>query len=224
MDISIPVVMKDVGFRFRRKIILKSINLVIKPKERILLLGRNGGGKSTLLKIMAGLTSPKGNVFVFGKDPFCFEVKKKRTFVPQQIDYPEKITVGEVIRFVKQHYQKTIMSGYDLLTLYELKEDEYASALSSGQKKRLALALALLARPKLLLLDEPESGLDVQFRESVLNKFILSSQQQEAAIVMASHFFESVIQYFDRVLVLKDGVLVSDCSADSFIKLQTGRK
>lgn len=218
-NFEIPVSLENVKFRSRYKTVLKTLSLDVHSNEKILLLGPNGSGKSTLLKIMSGLLKPIGSIKIFGEASYSITAKKLRAYVPQQIDYPSKITVSELIDFIALHYQQKI-EKYELLKLYQLNHDEFAANLSSGQKRRLTLALAFIGNPKLLLLDEPEAGLDVEFRESVLNRLLLRNQANNMTIIMASHFFETMTEFFDRVIILNKGQLIFDSNMDQFLKIK----
>lgn len=214
------ITMNNVGFKSNGKIILNSISKSFDKNQKILLLGPNGSGKSTLLNVMAGLLKSTGTVSIYGENAYSNQAKKTRAFVPQLIDFPFKLTVLELITFVRQHYNKKISTD-EISRSYNIDLHEYAYNLSGGKKRRLALALALLANPQLLLLDEPESGLDVQFRESILQEIILKTKKKQMTIIMASHFFESSTKYFDRVLIIKKGDIIFDEKMDIFLKLKT---
>lgn len=214
------VYMENICFKADGKDITNKICKTIHESEKILLLGPNGSGKSTLLKIISGLLQPTiGDISINGYPADSMNARKIRSFVPQFIDFPPMLKVQELITFVQQHYQE-VMLNEKWIKKYDINPNEYASCLSGGQKRRLALALALLGNPKLLLLDEPESGLDVHFRESVLNEMIFKSDQRNIAIIMATHFFEAAIKYFDRIMIINKGKIIYDDTRENYLESQ----
>lgn len=213
------VVMRNINFVSADKVILHTMSMQIANHQKVLLLGPNASGKSTLIKIIAGvLRATMGQCSVFDMLPYTLPAKKHCAYVPQHIEFPVKLTVAEVINFVASHYQQPLHLNR-LLQSYELHGDAYASTLSGGQKHRLMLALALLSQPTLLLLDEPENGLDVQFRERVLHEIFRSFRERHVAVVMATHLFATKIHYFDRVIILKRGTIIFDGSVDQFLEV-----
>lgn len=219
MESNPPILMNNVSFISNKKTILNNLNMTIKQNERVLLLGPNGSGKSTLLKACSGLLMTTGEMTIFGFAPHSLKAKRVRSFVSQHIDFPIKLTIGEIIHFVQQHYAMRIPLDQFAAT-YELNLKQHASQLSGGQQRRLALALALLPNPKLLLLDEPESGLDIQIRESILKEMIMNTTQHHIAIVMATHFFATAMQYFDRVIILREGKIICDHPMKTFLQFK----
>lgn len=213
------VLMQDVSVKTVSKIIVDNINLKVQHNERILMLGPNGSGKSSLLKILAGLLNPTGKVEIFGSNVDDMFVKQRRAYLPQEIDYPPRIKIKEIINFVANHYPPK-EDNSTILAQYNLNPEEYAASLSGGQKRRFALALALLGQPKLILLDEPEAGLDVQFRETAIKEIIDQASKQDMTLIMTSHLFENVVAYFTRVIIMKAGKLILDSPVDKLISFK----
>lgn len=217
-NIKNTISIKNLSFKSNGKKIIRNINAIVNENEKILLLGPNGSGKSTFLKLLAGLLQGDGELSIFGYTPTSIDAKKIRAFVPQFIDFPPMLRVCELVKFVQVHYSQNV--SFDFKSKYGIDKNTFASTLSGGQKRRLALMLALTANPSILLLDEPESGLDIQFRESVLNDIILKSTDKPMAIIMATHFFEASLKYFDRIWIMKDGEIIYNETREHFFGLK----
>jgi heme exporter protein A len=193
---------------------LRGIDLRVEEGERMALLGANGAGKTTLLRILAGLAKPgAGTARIAGLDLLrdTQEVRSLVGFVAHQPYLYEELTALENLRFfgrmygVKGHKERAA----ELLTSVGLakRANERASALSRGQLQRLALARALLHEPRLLLLDEPETGLDedgIALLETLMHTHIANG----GTILLTTHSLERALQWSDRIGLLSNGRLV----------------
>lgn len=191
---------------------LKDINITIKDKEFIAILGPNGGGKTTFLKAILGLVKPSlGEVKVYGKKP---SYKRNAIgYVPQftkfEKNFPvnvfDVVLMGRLkpgIKFFQKYskedieYAKHIMT---LLEIYELK-DRQIGQLSGGQMQRVLIARALCTEPKLLLLDEPTASLDVQSKNSIYS--LLKELNKDITILVVTHDTGFVFSYVDKIACL----------------------
>lgn len=214
------VSLKNIEFKIKDQIILQSITESIAPKTRALLLGPNGSGKSTLLKIIGAALKADGEVTLFGKPADSIAAKEKRLFIPQQLDFPAKLTIKELIHFICSHFRHPTKPSIlnEWLKQYLLNPNVYAMNLSCGQKKRLAILLAFIIQPSLLLLDEPEVGVDLQFRDTMLKEVL--SRDPARTVVITTHAFDGLIDLIDRVLILKQGRLIFADTITSFLQIQ----
>lgn len=210
------VFMNNLSFFSQQKIILDNLNASICENEKVLLLGPNGSGKSTLLKIISGLLKAEGELTIYGRAADSLATKYLRAYVPQLLDYPAKIKIKELMNFIQNHY-KHKSGSQKLGNLFDISLNDYAATLSLGQKKRLAISLATVCHPKLLLLDEPDAGLDVQSRETLLNE-LMGNIQNKMTIIMTSHFFDRAKTYFDRIIILKNGKIILNSSLKFFLQ------
>jgi molybdate transport system ATP-binding protein len=183
----------------------------IKRGEFIAVSGRSGSGKSTLLRVIAGLESSFGKIEVFGKvwqDENSFLPPQKRGigFVFQDYALFSNMTVLQNLLYVKddKNLAKHLL---EITELYSLK-DRYPHTLSGGQKQRVALARALMNRPKLLLLDEPLSAIDEELRESLQKEILALHEEFGTTTILVSHSKKEIESLCDRVLVIRDGVVV----------------
>jgi len=191
--------------------VLSDISFNVNEKDFIGLIGPNGGGKSTLLKIILGLLIPdKGSIRIFGKKPKY--VRDKIGYVPQysQIDLNYPISVWEIVisgllgrkkigsRFNEKDKAKTfkILEKMKLLDLMETPVGQ----LSGGQRQRVLVARALVRNPKLLLLDEPTNNVD-QESGSDLYK-LLHNLNKNIAIMIVSHDVSTVSKYVNKIFCL----------------------
>lgn len=187
-----------------KKPVLNDVNLEIYGKDRIALLGSNGSGKSTIVNIIAGMLRPDA-----GHIERLFDPKEDLNVMPQENVLIETLRLAEHIALsagIHRIYSTQFVSG--LLQKFHLEEQANVriSDLSGGQKKRLALLLSVMSSSKLLILDEPTVGMDLESIDFFWNYM----DHVAGSILTITHDFNQIDRYFNRVLLLKDGVIVQD--------------
>ncbi|GIH20540.1 ABC transporter ATP-binding protein [Rugosimonospora africana] len=201
----------DVTRRYGAEIALAGVSLDIQPGELIGLLGPNGAGKSTLVNLLAGLRRPSsGTVTLFGGDPREPARRQHIGLTPQETGLPPTLRVGECIDYVAAHFDNPLERD-EVLTRFGLNGlvKRQAGGLSGGQKRRLAIALAFVGRPRLVFLDEPTTGLDVEVRH-VLWDVIRAFHAEGGTVLLTSHNLEEVEALATRVIVLGAGRILAD--------------
>lgn len=210
------VELAGVAKRFGRAVALRGIDLVVAPGEVVAVLGANGAGKTTLLRTIATLARPtRGRLRLFGLDPW-----RERTIVRARIGvvahqpylYPE-LTCRENLRFFATMFAAPadVPSIDAVLARVGLaaRRDDRAASLSRGLLQRLSLARAIVHRPELLILDEPDTGLDAPGR-AVLDNVIAEQAEAGGAVVFTSHAIDRALDIATRIVVLERGSLVLD--------------
>ncbi|MBX7269504.1 ABC transporter ATP-binding protein [Micromonospora sp. Llam7] len=202
--------------RYGSVLALDQVNLEVHGGELVGLLGPNGAGKSTLLNLLVGLRKPtSGRVELYGGDPREPASRRQVGVTPQETGLPATLRVGEVVDFVSAHYPDPIPRG-ELLDRFGLSEQvrRQTGGLSGGQKRRLAVALAFVGRPRLVLLDEPTTGLDVEARHT-LWEAIRAFHADGGTVLLSSHYLEEVEALAHRVVVIGRGRVLADDSVDA---------
>lgn len=188
--------------------VLNDLSLDIYDNERIALLGLNGSGKTTMISIMTGLKkADSGNV------KFNFNKKKGLKLMPQNDVLINDMKVIELIKLTQllnkvknNNYVESLVKEFNFSELM----DHYVGSLSGGQKRRLSLLLSLMAPSKLLVLDEPTVGMDLETIDILWNHL----EHVTGSILMVTHDFNQIDKFFSRVLLLKDGKIESDMNVD----------
>ena len=199
--------------RFGAITAVDDVSLDIHSGSILGLLGPNGAGKTTVLSMLQGLRRPtSGTVRLFGADPTIASSRQNLGSTPQETALPPTLRVGEVIDFVGRHFENRV-SVEELSTEFGLDDliRRQTGALSGGQKRRLSVALAFVGRPKLVLLDEPTTGLDVDARHALWD----AVRRQHAAgstVVVTSHYLEEIEALAERVVVMGGGRVLADDS------------
>ena len=183
---------------FKNKEVLKGVSFSIEEGDKVALLGNNGAGKSTLLKIIAGqLQANAGRI----ETPLDFQTEIG--MMPQGDILIDDLKVGDLVLLKCYMNQLEDIDIDALLKMVELEEyrNQYVMGLSGGQKRRLSLLLTILNEPRLIFLDEPTTGMDL---ESVDNFWHLLEEQNFTSVVV-THDFNQIDHFFTKVLILKDG-------------------
>ncbi|GIG21957.1 ABC transporter ATP-binding protein [Cellulomonas chitinilytica] len=199
---------------------LDDVSLSVEEGELVGLLGPNGAGKTTLLSLVSGLRRPdSGVVRLFGGDPRDAASRIGLGTTPQDTGLPPTLTVGEVVDLVGRHYPAP-MPRAEVLARFGLEDlvRRQTGGLSGGQRRRLAVALALVGRPRLVLLDEPTTGLDVEARH-VLWQALREYHADGATVVLTSHYLEEIEALADRVVVVGGGRVLADDSLAAVLGL-----
>jgi len=183
-------------------------------------LGPNGAGKTTTIKMLMGLAPPTdGTIALFGlpMPEKALEIKQQIGLVPDESLLFDHLTGGEFIEFAGRIYQldRTVarQRTRELLELFELDSagNKLISEYSKGMRKRVAMAAALIHRPKLFLMDEPFEGVDA-VGARLMKDILLDQVRHGATIFLTSHVLEVVERLCDRVAIIRDGKLVIDGS------------
>jgi len=192
---------------------LKSIDLSIKKGEIFALLGPNGAGKTTLIESVCGLVEPsKGDISVGGYD-IKKEYKKARALiglVPQELNLEAFTTVHDTLRYTRGYFglpqdEVLVEKVLKRLSLWE-KQGSNLRTLSGGMKRRVLIARALISEPKVLFLDEPTAGVDVELRRELMD-FVQELKEEGMTIILTTHYLEEAERLADRVGLIQDGVL-----------------
>ncbi|MFY1673764.1 ABC transporter ATP-binding protein [Plantactinospora sp. WMMB334] len=190
---------------------LDRVDLDLPAGELVGLLGPNGAGKSTLLSLLVGLRRVhSGRVELFGGDPRDPAHRRQIGMTPQETGLPPTLRVGEVVDFVAAHYADPVPRA-ELLGRFGLDDlvRRQTGGLSGGQKRRLAVALAFVGRPRLVFLDEPTTGLDVTARRELWDG-IRQFHADGGTVLLSSHYLEEIEALAHRVVVLGGGRVLAD--------------
>jgi ABC-2 type transport system ATP-binding protein len=197
--------------RFGQILALDRVSLAIDGGTTLALLGPNGAGKSTLAALSLGLRAPDtGTVRICGRDPRDHQARRAVGAMPQDTLFPQTLRVGELVEFVASHFGAP-MRVEEALAEFGLAElaARPAGALSVGQRRRLALTLAFVGRPDLLVLDEPTAALDAEGRGAVWSA-VRAAHERGAAVVVATHQLDEADAVATRIVALDRGRVVAD--------------
>jgi len=222
MDPSAVVDIRDVWFAYNHQPVLRDVNLRIEPNELVCVVGPNGGGKTTLLKLILGLLRPdRGRVVVLGRTPV--DARPLVGYAPQHTSFDPRfpVSVMDVVlmgrlartRRLGPHRREDRAAAAEALQevgLADIRRRPLAE-LSGGQQQRVMIARALTSRPQLLLLDEPTAGLDVAVEVGLYE--LLSRLRRRLTVVMVSHDVGFVSQTVGKVVCVKGTVAVHPTGA-----------
>lgn len=205
---------------YGKEAVLEDFSLQADRGEIIGLVGENGAGKSTLLKIIATLNRPtRGEVYIdeqsYGKH--YKKLRRKIGYVPQEVELWEALTVMENMKFFEELSLENRSISELKALLSELHLEKYntkVSRLSGGMKRKLNLAISLIHKPELLLLDEPTAGIDLKSRIEI-GKFLKSLSGKGTLIIYTSHDMTEIKELCDRTIIIgKDPFYKNILSAD----------
>ena len=199
---------------------LKGISLEVEQGDFFALLGPNGAGKSTFIGILSTLvTKTAGEVRILGRDvdTHVYQTKLDLGVVPQEINFSQFEKVGDVVRTQAGYYglprrlaAERSEKYLKLLGLWE-KRDERSRSLSGGMKRRMMIARALVHEPRLLILDEPTAGVDIELRRSMWD-FLLEINRAGTTIVLTTHYLEEAEQLCRNIAIIDEGRIIENTS------------
>ncbi len=203
---------QNINKTYGRRAVLNDVSITVEKGEIFGLIGPNGAGKTTLVECIAGLRQPDGGqIRVMGLDPHKDRAALRRILgiQLQASQLPDKIKVWEALDWFSGFYENPEDWNAILTALgLEDKRNDTFEKLSGGQKQRLSVALALVGRPEILILDELTTGLDPEARRSIW-QYIADARARGVTILLVSHFMEEAERLCDRLAVMDSGQVVA---------------
>jgi iron complex transport system ATP-binding protein len=217
--------------KFDQKTLFRDLSLTAKEGQILAIIGPNGSGKSTLLRSLAKNLKPKeGSILLDGKALECYsagELARTMAFLPQTPGVPADITVRDLIGYGRYPYQSwwKSTSGQDKEIVDQIiKEtgllqmaERLVSTLSGGERQRVWLAMALAQQPKVLLLDEPTTYLDISHQLEILTLIKRLNKTQGITVIMVLHEINHAARFADTVAIMKEGSLYASGAPDKVI-------
>ncbi|MDK0617925.1 ABC transporter ATP-binding protein [Clostridium perfringens] len=190
--------------KFRRKKVLENISFNVKKGEITALLGLNGVGKSTLLKIIMGLVKPDEGEVLFNGEKLNYKTYENIAFVPDVLNTYGDMKIKDAFEYMSMMYEKWDMDkAYEMLKDFKLTDDLKINKLSKGNIARVKLILGFARHPEYLLLDEPFSGIDIFTREKFIESLI-GYMDNDIGILLTTHELKEVENIVDKVVFLSD--------------------
>jgi iron complex transport system ATP-binding protein len=222
---------RDIRFSYDGIEVIKGINLSIGQGTIVGLLGANGVGKSTLLKLLTGILSTRhGKILYKGKELKHLpkrEISKRIAYVPQSPTFGFPFTVSEIIKMGRAPYlgrfefendrdNELAFQAMETVGITHL-QDRLVSEISGGEKQLTSFARALAQEPELMVLDEPATFLDVRHKTEILKLLLKLKTQRSISIIAATHDVFSALFYFDKLIILKEGELLAEGECDQVL-------
>jgi len=199
---------------FDDKEILKNINLSVDSGKIIGLLGRNGQGKTTLIKLINDLLTPtSGDVLINGKKP-GIESKKLISYLPERTYLDKSMTVNQAVNYFSEFYDNFDREkAVKLLKDLDLDINQKLSKMSKGMQEKVQLILVMARNAQLYILDEPLGGVDPATRDYILDT-ILSNFSEGASVIISTHLIADIERILDEVIFIEKGEIMLTSSAD----------
>ncbi len=205
------------------------VNLAIKRGQYVALLGPNGAGKTTLVEMIEGIQkADKGEIRIKGKK---WKGNKQELYQLlgislQETRFLDKVRVAETIEMFASFYgqnQEKVKKTIELVGLQK-KKRALVKNLSGGQKQRLALGIALINEPEMLILDEPTTGLDPTARREIWDILIRLKKEKETALILTTHYMEEAAYLCDHIIIMDQGKFLAEGTIDSLLDEQNMKK
>jgi Cu-processing system ATP-binding protein len=213
----------NVTKRYGRVVAASDVSFDLRSGEMVALIGHNGAGKTTLMKLMLGLIRPTlGSIEVLGDNPAAgqFAGRRHLGFLPENVAFDAALTGRETQAFYARLKGEPARRALDLLDAVGLGAagSRRIGTYSKGMRQRLGLAQALIGNPRLLLLDEPTTGLDPELRQTFY-EVIQRLASDGATVLLSSHVLTELEERAGRVIIMNRGIKVADGSIDELRRL-----
>lgn len=205
---------QNVMKKYGKKTAVANITTNIVPGKIYALLGSNGSGKTTFMKMVAGLVKPTNGTITFNGMPIGEETKKYIAYMPTESFYYSYMTCKDAGKFYKDFYEDFDENKYYyLLNEMNLDPDMKVSKMSSGMTAKAKLALTLSRNSSIIMLDEPLNGIDIIAREKVIET-VLKNASPNNAIIMSSHLVDELEKVIDYAIFVRQGEVVMQGDAE----------
>ncbi|CBA29700.1 aliphatic sulfonates ABC transporter ATP-binding protein [Cronobacter turicensis] len=208
-----PLLLEGVTKRYGEKTILNALDLHVPAGQFVAVVGRSGGGKSTLLRLLAGLETPDGGELRAGNAPLADAREDTRMMFQDARLLPWKKVLDNVALGLTGDWQPAARRALEEVGLAD-RANDWPAALSGGQKQRVALARALIHRPGLLLLDEPLGALDALTRLEMQEMIVSLWREHGFTVLLVTHDVSESVAMAERVLLIEDGKIGLDMAVE----------
>ena len=214
LDPKAPIVnVKNVTKKFGSFIALNGVSFKVEQGERIGLIGGNGAGKTTMVEIIAGINKPSDGRLEFGFD-YKDSHKEGVGMQFQQSEYPSGLTVKDIVVFARnlRKLEMTNEQVKEILNVFQMGDfyNRKVRSLSGGQRQKLNILLSIIHNPKLVILDELSTGLDISARENIISFTDQLLKKNNMSAILISHHMSEIKALCTRVVVLDNGHIVAD--------------
>lgn len=194
---------------------LNNVDLEFKKGRIIGLLGPNGSGKTTFIKILNGLLAPTSGEVTIGDFPIGIETKKIVSYLPDCITLPQWMKIREIVDFYAGFFEDfNKQKATEMIDNLKLDMNSTFKNLSKGNKEKVQLVLVMSREAKLYLLDEPMGGVDPATRDYILNT-IISNYSEDSAVVISTHLISDIEKVLDEVIFIDRGDIVLNDTVDN---------
>lgn len=203
---------KDLYKNYGEKQVLNNITLTVPRVKIIGLLGKNGTGKTTLIKLINGLLTPTEGEIIFEGEKIGPQSKLNIAYLPERTYLDKSMTINETLKFFKEFYSNfDIDKAKDLLKKLDLDENQKIIKMSKGMQEKVQLVLVMSRKADLYILDEPLGGVDPATRDYILDT-ILTNFHEGASIIISTHLISDIERILDEVIFIDKGEikLISD--------------
>ncbi len=213
----------DVSKRYGRVQAVSNVSFDLGAGEMIALIGHNGAGKTTLMKLMLGLIRPTGGTIeVLGENPAAgqFAARRQLGYLPENVSFDAALSGREIQTFYARLKREPVDQALSLLEVVGLGHaaERRVGTYSKGMRQRLGLAQALIGQPRMLLLDEPTTGLDPELRQTFY-EVIARLADDGTTVLLSSHALTELEGRAGRVIIMNRGVMVANGSIDELRRL-----
>ncbi|RLC28428.1 MAG: ABC transporter ATP-binding protein [Deltaproteobacteria bacterium] len=225
-----PVIeVNQVSKSFKAVQAVNGVGFKIFKGQSVALLGPNGAGKTTLMEMIEGIQQPdKGDILIMGKKWKGNERQLHRIIglCLQETHFIDRLTVFETLKLFVSFYELDQQRADEIISIISLEEKSgsYVVNLSGGQRQRLALGIALLNRPKILLLDEPTTGLDPNARREIWSILQQLKEHSHTSLILTTHYMEEAEQLCERIIIIDKGRILKQGTLEELLEEDNGDK
>ncbi len=199
---------------YGKKTAVQDISLTLEPGLVYAMLGPNGSGKTTWMKMAAGLVKPDSGEILYNGSPVGVESKKEVAYMSTEPYFYSWMTAKDIGKYYEDFFDDFSMDTYrQMLSRMELTEDMKAQKMSSGMMAKLKIAVTMSRKAKVYLLDEPLNGIDLLARDEIMRS-ILEAMAPDVTLVVSSHLLEELEKVTDAAIFMKDGCLAGQYMAE----------